>query len=98
MPPFNACFSQGWVAKLAWEANQGSLDAAKALHDAVLPGWHCRVTRGKHTREAIVQRDMMAGEYASGEADDTARAWLIAIIRALIEEATRPGETTGPQG
>ncbi|MGV8955021.1 MAG: hypothetical protein ACOH2M_28245 [Cypionkella sp.] len=68
----------------AANAYNGSLDAAKALHDAVLPG-----------------RDMVLEIMADGvgyvriwdgcelsEGDNfPARAWLIAIIRALIQEA-----------
>lgn len=64
-------------------AYDGSLDAAKELHDALLPGWHYRITRGKHTPEVIVQRDILAGEYASAELDLPARAWLLAVLRAL---------------
>ena len=64
-------------------AMDGSLDAALRLHEALLPGWHYRITRGKHTPEAIVQRDLLAGEHASAETDTPARAWLLAILRAL---------------
>ena len=56
----------------------GSLDAAKALHEAVLPG--CRWGVG----------DTRAGVYINGsycseivETNNPARAWLLAILRAL---------------
>lgn len=67
-------------------AYTGSLDAALALHEVLLPGWHYRITRGKHTPEAIVQRDILAGEYASAELELPARAWLLAVLRALAEK------------
>ena len=66
----------------ARQAFLGSLDAAKALHEALLPGWKWDV----NTAGASVF--MMAHPHdgnAHGHRDDTnpARAWLIAILRAL---------------
>lgn len=68
----------------------GSLDAAKALHDAVLPGWHVdqmgerdggwRVVLGRH--DGSVKRNYPDGIVK----DNPARAWLIAILNALISE------------
>ena len=69
----------------AWaqRAYGGSLDAAKALHEAVLPGWvwgcgfdgddgfGAGVANGG--REFVVH----------GGADNPARAWLLAILHAL---------------
>jgi len=61
-------------------AFNGSLDAAKALHDAVLPG----VSWGVGDARAGVY---VAGGYLSVEADDNpARAWLLAILEALIAQ------------
>jgi hypothetical protein len=68
----------------AGEAYRGSLDAAKALHEAVLPGWtwvwagygqgHVTPREGKYSRLA-----------QSAECkNNPARAWLIAILEALI--------------
>lgn len=74
-------------AGLARQANAGSLDAALRLHEALLPGWHYRITRGKHTPEAIVQRDLLAGEHASAETGTPSRAWLLAILKALRAKA-----------
>ena len=68
-------------------AHRGSLDAALRLHEALLPGWHYRITRGKHTPEAIVQRDLLAGEHASAETGTPSRAWLLAILKALRAKA-----------
>lgn len=78
----------------AYKAYHGSLDAAKALHEAVLPGakslavylhnddspviWHCDFYSDSQT-------------VAHAENDNPARAWLTAILRALI--AQTEGET-----
>ena len=67
----------------AYKACHGSLDAAKSLHEAVLPGWSWRITRGKYTPCAIVQGDLMAGQHSECENPDPARAWLLAILKAL---------------
>ena len=66
---------------LCWKAFNGSLDAAKALHDAVLPGW------------IYLIGSQIAGVSMSDHEDprwwnmmhdgNPARGWLIAIIRAL---------------
>lgn len=84
-------------------ARDGSLDAAKRLHDALLPGWRVVVrqrrddeggdwfvrvesadfhavqwTAGDHTRT-----DILSGEDAVGIAPEAARAFLLAILRAM---------------
>lgn len=74
----------------------GSLDAAMALHEAMLPGWTCAIDMmpceggwetavnlwngrmAPHSREVVILAD---------EADTPARAWLLAILDALIAEA-----------
>jgi len=67
-------------------AFHGSLDAAKALHDAVLPGWGWSV---EATSNACVWRPDTFGVSRDIEISTTAaRAWLIAIIRALAQVAT----------
>lgn len=67
---------------LVGKAFSGSLDAAKALHDAVLPGWEWR---GRDDGRWWVWRT--ASDLQVGEADgNPARAWLIAILKALIAE------------
>lgn len=64
----------------AWGSYNGSLDAAKALHEAVLPGWEWRL---RDTGCAWVWRTATDLQGAR-EADTPARAWLIAIIKTLI--------------
>ena len=88
-----------WQSALVLEAYRGSLDAAKALHDAVLPGWavdRIGIWPGGSSSVRIVGthighdgdrwHNFKDGE-ANGVADNAARAWLIAIIRALIAQA-----------
>jgi hypothetical protein len=64
-------------------AHEGSLDAAKALHEAVLPRHYAQIHRWPMPK---ITRVDIGGGYV-GRDTDPARAWLICIIRALIEEA-----------
>ena len=76
---------RGWLLD-AWM--HGSLDAAKTLHEAVLPEWDIMV----HTYDD----DLFEGSVAEpdkvqtfdGQSTSMARAWLIAIIKALIAKET----------
>jgi len=66
----------------AENAFNGSLDAAKALHEAVLPGWEWGRTEGN-----IYVKDPRRGTRSTkwgGPNDNPARSWLIAVLRALI--------------
>jgi len=63
---------------LLWKSYHGSLDAAKALHEALLPGWfYCLMDC-----VAEVRGDIEYGERFVGKSTSTARAWLLAILRA----------------
>ena len=65
---------------LVWKAWSGSLDAALALHNAVLPGWmFWRTDRGRFCVGIGFAEFGAIGP-------NPARAWLIAILRALIEK------------
>lgn len=73
----------------ALNAYNGSLDAAKALHEAVLPGWRvCGMhQKYKSLRWSVSLDALNDPECKVVEMSDTpARAWLIAIIKALIAE------------
>jgi len=64
-------------------AYHGSLDAAKALHEAVLPEWWFAIqptgaTVGKMERTHD-------GNVFDGANQNPARAWLLAILRALAQ-------------
>lgn len=69
-----------WQSALVLEAYRGSLDAAKALHEAVLPGWGWAATQVGANVEGPT-------EFYSDDATTPARAWLIAILKALIAQA-----------
>jgi hypothetical protein len=80
----------GWLP-LSWlDAFYGSLDAAKALHDAVLPD--VRVQGVWETTEGswVARLCLRAHATQVGYAVSTtpARAWLLAILNAMIAERT----------
>ena len=75
----------------ALDAYRGSLDAAKALHEAVLPdgeGWEVYRT-GKYpgmipgSSPYKFAARVGYGTTYNGDSDNAARAWLLAILRAL---------------
>lgn len=91
---------QGFSDGKAMDAYHGSLDAAKALHEAVLPGWAVASFQKWPGVDARVklwgtheERGGRWHDYTDGrvEAEDPtpARAWLLAILRALIEQETK---------
>lgn len=67
----------------AWDnfiaAFNGSLDAAKRLHDALLPGWWA--TMRYSTRPLVTVGDV--DDEFRAQDDNLARAWLLAILRAM---------------
>lgn len=65
----------------AWAAYDGSLDAAKALHEALLPGWHWAISSEPDPETAIVWR-LGAGEASGLHPENPAHAWLVAILKA----------------
>ena len=66
-------------------AYHGKLDHAKALHDALLPGWVARPQiGGPVTVWHCTLEDWDSGEeIEANNMPDPARAWLLAILRAL---------------
>ena len=71
----NDDFDLGLTARSAYN---GSLDAAKALHDALLPGWWYVIDH----RMCSVS-DMFDGPFFSQDTHDSpTRAWLLAVLRA----------------
>jgi hypothetical protein len=59
---------------------EGSLDAAMALHKALLPGCRFAVSDGD---EGSYYAEVFWGAWYYAENPDPARAWLLAILRAL---------------
>jgi hypothetical protein len=78
----------GVTTATMYSAFSGSLDAAKALHEAVLPdeGWHVEWV-AKYPRLAFTPAAWCAsvgwGTRYAAYAANPARAWLLAILRAL---------------
>jgi len=69
----------------ACKASQGSIDAAKALHKAVLPPIN------QYTIVECIWPDGLSGERElqfKGLAETPARAWLLAILEVLINKET----------
>lgn len=71
---------------LCWKAFNGSLDAAKVLHEALLPEWGYELT---HYPEAHLYppKDLLriGPVYADdGHGGELSRAWLLTILDALI--------------
>jgi hypothetical protein len=66
------------------DAFRGSLDAAKALHEALLPGCYATLSSvGDATIFGNVSvRGISWAELSYAEAATPARAWLLAILRA----------------
>ena len=76
-------FGDKWTT--CFDAFHGSLDAAKALHDAVLPEYGYGVIgtmSDGDCRACVVPKIDNPPEY-HGRSEIPARAWLLAILRAL---------------
>ena len=74
-----------WHGLRVKHAHNGSLDAAKALHDALLSDWGWHVSRAFPNWEAAVWNGGKEAELVGSTTP--ARAWLLAILKAY--EATR---------
>lgn len=68
-------------------AFSGSLDAAKRLHDALLPGWWAMLRHS--TRPSVTIGYVEAVQEAQD--DNLARAWLLAVLRALDADQREGG-------
>ena len=91
----DVCVALGFKQEFVytWKAAQESLDAAKALHDAVLPNeswmvrWVSKYPNLFGSCGGSHQAKVGWGEEHIAYSDNPARAWLIAIIKALIAKA-----------
>ena len=70
-------------------ALNGSLDAAKALHEAVLPRWDWSF-KNPRTCELHGPERFNAKHHQFGQCDNPATAWVAAIIRAKGAENENP--------
>lgn len=68
----------------AIDAYEGSLDAAQALHEAVLPEYMAEIDMDGTAR--VEHRGAWPWKPFIAESATPARAWLLAILRALIEQ------------
>jgi len=82
------------------KAADGSLDAAKALHEALLPGFRAKIESGGFDAYNMARpvdiwtvslwakdpMSIMSMFGPMGQDKDPARAWLLAIIGALITQ------------
>lgn len=59
-------------------AYHGDLNAAKALHEALLPGWGYRTQDMGHPWACVARADTVH----ESRGETAARAWLLAILRA----------------
>jgi len=74
------------AALAAYAAYHGSLDAALRLHEALLSGWDYRLGRDGGDFHALVFVFGRMNEHSDGWEmcpDSIARAWLLAILKAL---------------
>ena len=77
----------GWKDNNVMGAYNGFLDAAKALHEAVLPGWVWLID----CDEAEVKPSWETTDGYDAEIEGRpARAWLLAILEALIAQEGQP--------
>ena len=70
-----------WNDAAVMESYNGSLDGAKALHEALLLGYHYSID-SEDNGVCIFDHLMCNAQVVKN--DTIARAWLIAIIKALI--------------
>lgn len=78
---YSGQFETGRQAMLAYF---GSLDAAKALHEALLPEWGWTLDAGDG---AYVENRGDFGDIITADVPgNPARAWLLAILRAKVAE------------
>ena len=75
---------------VASKAAAGYLDAAKALHEAVLPGWPYTIENvtGQNYRAWTDKSRNLRRPGFSDRGPCPARAWLLAILRALYAQET----------
>ena len=84
MPDYTSFEQVSWI----YSAATGSLDAAKALHDALLPDMPCAVYFGYEYGATVTFSPTWDDGRISASNTIPARAWLIAILEALIEKET----------
>lgn len=85
-PPIGKVFGFTWKTKWASAAYNGSLDAAKSLHEALLPEWMLpcivsHISNGVHGVTVELYQISGSGESVASN-NCMARAWLLAVLQA----------------
>ena len=97
---FGSSFGPNIAILTPYEAFSGSLDAAKALHEALLPGWDINISMSPCSEGWETAINIWNGQMApdsrevvilDDEAENPARAWLLAILDALIAKEADNG-------
>ena len=76
---------KGRLEDKAYDAFFGSLDAAKALHEALLPGWAWEIMTINYpekTSYVVMLKGRKVRDLMASGNQNPARAWLIAILKA----------------
>ena len=79
------------IIKTMYSAFSGSLDAAKALHEAVIPNHAWDIWRGIGA-DCVRYYGCNLPGIDTAYHEDPARAWLIAILRAMIAASVAENE------
>lgn len=74
-------------AQAFWAPYDGSLDAAKALHEALLPGWDWLINSRSNYAHVWQKKEVGDWNVDAQSLHSPARAWLIAILKAKIAES-----------
>lgn len=78
---------------LVWKAWSGSLDAAKVLHEAALPGWTWEIGPcGADLWPLEKYGDAPHASASIAPKINPARAWLLAILKVLIAQEQAKGD------
>ena len=74
-----------FASEWARQAHNGSLDAARALHEALLPEWDW----GRLVSHGTMIVSTRSGNYKafSADNDNPARAWMLAVLMAYGRES-----------
>ena len=91
LDPFVAALGMNTQANDAHMAYRGSLDTAKALHEALLPGWVARpqiggAGAGVKVWHCTIEDWDTGYEIEANNMKCPARAWLLAVLRAVEEK------------
>lgn len=75
---------KGLLEDNAFDAFSGSLDAAKALHEALLPEWVWEIMTINYPEKTsyVMLNGRKVRDLTASKNDNPARAWLIAILKA----------------